>query len=76
MKLWIPVEDETLRYEYDMTNLEGQEKAEFDHWESVLLSYKDITRQIKLPSSGNQPQVSALADIDWTDLNTVDYQDR
>jgi len=76
MKLWIPVEDETLRYEYDMTNLEGQEKAEFDHWESVLLSYKDITRQIKLPSSGNQPQVSAIADIDWTDLNTVDYQDR
>jgi len=76
MKLWIPVEDETLRYEYDMTNLEGQEKAEFYHWESVLLSYKDITRQIKLPSSGNQPQVSAIADIDWTDLNTVDYQDR
>jgi len=76
MKLWIPVEDETLRYEYDMTNLEGREKAEFDHWESVLFSYKDITRQIKLPTSGNQPRVSGLADIDWTDLNTVDYQDR
>jgi len=76
MKLWIPVEDETLKYEYDMTNLEGREKAEFDHWESILLSYKDITRQIKLPTSGNQPLVSGLADIDWTDLNTVDYQDR
>jgi hypothetical protein len=49
MKLWIPVEDETLIYESDMTKLEGQEQADFDHWESVLLSYKDITRQIKLP---------------------------